>query len=264
MVRLVLELLARREPGGPVPILATVASWNPAKQGLRGWLGDRLLIDHPALANPPPADRTEPTQAAALLASGLILPILDGLDEIPEKVRGPSISKIHDAIRPGQRVVVTCRSNEYRQAVRPEDDHEATFRAAAVQLRPLDADGVRIYLYDDAAGPVAKARWQPVFRLLGTETPVGQALTTPLMVGLARAIYNPRPGELAATVRDPTELCGLADRAAVEAHLFDAFVSAAYRPSGGSRWTVGQAETWLVFLARHLERTTGNPGASFP
>ena len=30
---------------------------------------------------------------------------------------------------------------------------------------------------------------------------------TPLMVGLARAIYNPRPGELAGTLRDPAELC---------------------------------------------------------
>ena len=74
MVRLVLDLLARRAGGGPVPILASVASWNPADQDLRGWLVAQLLIDHPALAGPPPAGRTEPTQAEALLASGLILP----------------------------------------------------------------------------------------------------------------------------------------------------------------------------------------------
>ena len=45
--------------------------------------------------------------------------------------------------------------------------------------------------------------------MLGTESPAGQALCTPLMVGLARAIYNPRPGELAGTLRDPAELCTL-------------------------------------------------------
>ena len=88
MVRLVLDLLARRAKGGPVPILASVASWNPADQDLRDWLGAQLQIDYPALAGPQPTDMTDQTQSAALLASGLILPVLDGLDEIPEGVRG--------------------------------------------------------------------------------------------------------------------------------------------------------------------------------
>ncbi len=39
MVRLVLDLLARRASGGPVPFLASVASWNPAVQDLRVWRG---------------------------------------------------------------------------------------------------------------------------------------------------------------------------------------------------------------------------------
>ena len=117
MVRLVLDLLVRRVDGSPVPFLASVASWNPAEQDLRGWLAARLLIDHPDLADPPPTGRTEPTQAAALLASGLILPILDGLDEIPEGVRGRAISRINDALQAGERAVVTCRTQQYRDAV---------------------------------------------------------------------------------------------------------------------------------------------------
>ena len=147
MVRLVLDLLARRDPGGPVAFLAPIASWDPSAQDLRGWLAARLVIDHPALAAPPPADATEPTQAAALLAVGLILPVLDGLDEIPDQVRGPAISRINDALRPGERLVVTCRTQQYRDAVRPQGGLEVTLRAAAaVQLRPLDADTVRDYL----------------------------------------------------------------------------------------------------------------------
>ena len=146
MVRLVLDLLARRVPGGPVPIMAPIASWNPADadRDLRGWLGAQLMIDHPALADAPPADREEPTRAAALLASGLILPVLDGLDEIPENVRGPAISRINDVLRPGEPLVVTCRSQQYHDAIRPEGGVEVTLRgAAAIQLRPLDADAVR-------------------------------------------------------------------------------------------------------------------------
>ena len=262
MVRLVLDLLAGRAEGGPVPFLVSVASWNPEDQDLRGWLGAQLLADHPALAACPPAEMTEPTQAAALLAAGLILPVLDGLDEIPEQVRGPAISRINDVLRPAERVVVTCRTRQYRDAVRPDGGVEVSLRAAAaVQLRPLDADAVRGYLCDDAAGPVAKARWDPVLAVLGTDAPAGQALATPLMVGLARAIYNPRPGELAGTLRDPAELCSaaLTDRTAVESLLFDAFIPAAYRHGPVGRWKVEDAERWLVFLARHLEHTIGDP-----
>src|SRR6516225_4757578 len=92
------------------------------------------------------------------------------------KVRGWAVSRISDALRPGEQVVVTCRSKEYRAAVRPQNSVEATLRgAAAVQLRPLDADVVRGYLCDDAAGPVMRARWDPVMAVLGTEAPAGQA-----------------------------------------------------------------------------------------
>ena len=56
---IVLCLLARRAAGGPAP----------------------------ALAGAPPPGATESTRAPALLAAGLILPVLDGLDEIPDRVR---------------------------------------------------------------------------------------------------------------------------------------------------------------------------------
>ena len=262
MVRLMLDLLARRGAGGPVPFLASVASWDPSVQDLRDWLGAQLLIDHPALANPPPTGRTESTQAAALLAAGLILPVLDGLDEIPEQVRRSAISRINDALLPGQQLVVTCRTQQYRDAVRPQGDLEVTLRAAAaVQLRPLDAATVRDYLSDDAAGPAARARWEPVFTLLGTQAPAAQALGTPLMVGLARAIYNPRPGELVGTLRDPAELCkpALPDQKAVESLLFDAFIPAAYRHDLSGRWKAQDVEKWLVFLACRLERKIASP-----
>jgi hypothetical protein len=260
MVRLVLDLLAARAAGGPVPVLAPVASWDPSSQELRDWLGTRLVTDYPALAGPPPAGAAGPTRAAALLAAGLIVPVLDGLDEIPEPVRGAAISRINDALQPGGQMVLTCRTRQYQDAVRPPDGLEVTLAgAAAIQLRPLDAGAVRRYLRDDAPGPAARARWDPVLKLLGTQAPAGQALSTPLMVALARAIYNPRPGEAAETMRDPAELCGFTSRAAVEAHLFDAFIPAAYRTSADGRWTAGQAERWLAFLARHLEQTVGTP-----
>ena len=260
MVRLVLDLLKDRTSGSPVPVLASLASWNPQDQDLHGWLAAQLTIDHPALAYPAPPGTGGGTRVQALLAAGRILPILDGLDEIPDAVRGSTITRINDALQPGERLVVTCRTKQYREAVRPPTVAEVTLRAAAaVQLRSLDTNDVSRYLREDAGGPNAAARWAPVLTALGTQSPVGQALETPLMVGLARAVYNPRPGEQIGALRDPAELCSttLADRAAVESYLFDAFVPAAYRRVG--RWTAQQAEGWLVFLARHLEYAEGGP-----
>ena len=48
---------------------------------------------------------------------------------------------------------------------------------------------------------------------------------------------------------------GKANRKALEAHLFDAFIPASYRAA--IKWTAQQAEPWLAFLAHHLETTIG-------
>ena len=55
MVRLVLDLLARRGSGAPVPVLVGLASWDPADQDLHSWLAAQLVIDHRALAAAAPA-----------------------------------------------------------------------------------------------------------------------------------------------------------------------------------------------------------------
>ena len=103
------------------------------------------------------------------------------------------------------------------------------------------------------------ARWDPVLPLLGTQAPAGQALSTPLMVALARTIYNPRPGETAGTLRDPAELCGFTHRAASRRTCSTRSSPPPTGSAAGSRWTAGQTERWLTFLARHLEHTIGTP-----
>ena len=113
------------------------------------------------------------------------------------------------------------------------------------------------YLRKDA-GPAAEGRWN-FLDTLTAESPPRQALATPLMAGLTRAIYNPRPGEYAGKLRDPAELCDFANRSAVEAHLFDAFIPAAYRHDPDGRWKAQDAGKWLMFLARHLEREIAGP-----
>jgi hypothetical protein len=273
MVGLTLDLLARRASGGVVPVLVSLSSWDPVHLDLHEWLAIQLAIDHPSLAAAAPPRSVAGNRIAALLEAGLLLLLLDGLDEIPDAVRGSAVTKINDALRPGQKVVVTCRTEQYKHAVRLSAGTGGPLlrASAAVELGPLNAADVSGY-FRDTAGPGAGARWHPVLAALGTDAPCGQALTTPLMVALARIIYNPRHGELAGTQPDPADLCdtcALPDRAAVEQHLFDAFIPAAYR--GSVIWpdrrrrsrTAQQAERWLVFIAGHLENVVSSPGLAW-
>jgi hypothetical protein len=99
MIRLVLDLLGRRDKGEPV--LISVASWDPA-QDLDGWLTSKLSIGYPPLGRPDPADPSGQTFLASMFRRKLITPVLDGLDEIGDNLRQIAIAKINDQMQPGQ------------------------------------------------------------------------------------------------------------------------------------------------------------------
>ena len=268
LVRLLLGLLPSREPGSPVPVIFPLASWDPDRLELDAWLAERLATDYPGLAAPAPAPAAGgpgqvASRARALLDQRLIIPLLDGLDELPAHTRAVALDAVNRALPPGTPLVLTSRTAEYQAAVDPPAGAGVPVRltaGAGIELRAVDPEEAAAYLRRDAGGegtPSAE-RWRPVLSLLPTDTPVGQALCTPLTLFLARTIYNPRPGERPAAFPDPAELCDTTrfpTAAAVRAQLFDGFIPAAYRPLPGQRvrWTSRQALQTLTFLARHLE-----------
>lgn len=261
LIRLLLALTDVRTQGGPVPVLFSLASWNPEEQTLESWMAERLQRDYSGLGAP----ETRHAVGAALLERRLIWPLLDGFDEIPEPFRARALDAVNSALPPGRPLVLTSRLKEYGDTLAPAHGVPVKLSgAAAVELRPLAAPDIAAYLRRDAGGQdtAAAARWAPVIRLLGTDAPVARAFTTPLMLFLARTVYNPRPGEQDTALPTPAHLCDEArfpDPAAVRAHLFDAYVPAAYRPHPRypCRWSAEQAEYALRCLARHLQHTLG-------
>lgn len=261
LIRLLLALTAVRTQGGPVPVLFSLASWNPEVQRLESWMAERLQRDYTGLGDP----QTGHAAGAALLEHRLILPILDGFDEIPEPFRARALDAVNSALPPARPLVLTSRLKEYGDTLAPAHGVPVKLSgAAAVELRPLAASDIAAYLRRDAGGQdtAAAARWDPVIRLLDTDAPVARAFTTPLMLFLARTAYNPRPGEQDTALPTPAILCDEArfpDVAAVRAHLFDAYVPAAYRPHPRypCPWSAEQAEHALRRLARHLQHTLG-------
>jgi hypothetical protein len=142
LVRLVLDLLARRGRGGAVPVLVPLASWDPREHGLHAWLGARLAMDYVGLREPFGSGGVNRVQA--LLERRLLVPVLDGLDEMAEAVRGLAITGINDAIRPGEWLVVSSRVAEYRAAICPPTGPSAMLRdTAGIVLHDVDSADVR-------------------------------------------------------------------------------------------------------------------------
>jgi hypothetical protein len=251
-IRIALKLLDSRGQNDPVPVLLTIATWQPHEQPLLDFATALLIRDNPklgALVRVNSGQRA--TLAYALLISRKLLLILDGMDEIPEQSRSEALRRI-SALPSDMPLVVTSRTHEYVQAV--QDVQRGLPRAAVVELQPLRLDEIRTYLIKATAPP--DTRWQPVFDHLTRhkDGQLAQVLQTPLMTWLTRTIY----AESGTTPADliPLELDG--GREMIEKHLMSRLVPAVYTPGDfsaaiPSRWEARSAEAWLRFVARHLQ-----------
>ncbi|MFJ8622371.1 helix-turn-helix domain-containing protein [Kitasatospora sp. NPDC093550] len=277
-IRFVLDLLSERGDLDPVPVIFTLGEWDPTAASLRDWLTSRLLRDHPHLARRVPSGGT---LAAALVDADLVLPVLDGFDEIAEGLRCAALDALNAASLP---LVLTSRRPEFAEAV----DAAGTplVWAAAIELTDLTVEDLADYLPRTVrthgratggtdAGPGGASAgadgptgvWDAVLaELRSARTAAGahlaKVLSTPLMVILARTMYSDSrdaaPGELLDDRRFPTEH-------ALEEHLLAGFVPTLYRrraperavgggPAGGADRDPEHARRWLGFLAHHLVR----------
>ncbi|MFF0572667.1 NACHT domain-containing protein [Streptosporangium saharense] len=237
---LLLDLLERRVPGRPVPVLIPLNRWDPVKIPLNEWLVDQLATGY-QLGSPRHRDARE--IARRLLHDNLILPILDGLDELAEPTRPRAITDVNGWLGRDRQIVLTSRPNEYRAAVLAGD---AVTRGAAVVLQPLGRERVERYLRETTAR-LRVRHWDPVFAEMrdNPEGPVASALRTPLMVALARAIYGDQPGDAAALLQPR-----LATAELVEEHLLGELIRAVYPDK--RRDFQDDIQVWLTFLARNL------------
>ena len=212
----------------------------------------RISEDYSGLAKTSQYGKDAP---ARLIATGRILPVLDGLDEISSELISAAIDGIDSAIASGTPAVVTCRAQEYEAAVLTGG--QVLTAAAVVEIEPVHPDDAITYLSN--AVPSGTSRWEPIFSQLRVDPagPLALALSTPLMIWLARTVYSrpeSRPDELTNTGRFP-------DSISIENHLLDALIPALYadRPSPpGSEvqraYRASQARHWLTILARYLSK----------
>jgi Predicted NTPase (NACHT family) len=237
-------LAERSEPGEPTPVLLSLSRWRPDVENLQDWLIRQLEEEYPFLTN---VDHFGPEAAARLVATKRILPILDGLDELPVALHRAAVEALDvgSAERP---FVVTSRTEQYRVAAAPG---HLLSRAMVIVLEPLAPNDIEQYL---APTQTDRARWGHVLASMRThpDGPLAAVFARALMVSFARSIYG-------VSGSDPRELLRVdrfPDPASIEKFLLDRFTATVYATPrlgapGGAPSTRNHAVRyrWLAYLA---------------
>lgn len=242
-LELMLDLLKSRSDGEPVPVRVTAATW-PTGFSVEEWLV-RHLVDTYALRH---------AAARSLLNAGLVLPVVDGLDEMadnaPELDSRPAallraLDEFHDSegLAP---LVLTCRSEQLGAladiGVRLRD-------SATIEIVGLSAAEAQLYLQTSVDDP---ARWQPVLAKLLFE-PTGllsTALGTPWRLSLVRQVYE--RDTQGGYQHDPLELVNTTWSGPdhLRDHLLSLLIPIATGDAETARYHPDQVHRWLTTLAR--------------
>jgi hypothetical protein len=280
---LILGLARERSPQEPVPVRLTAASW-PGNE-IRDWLRTHLTDVY----------RLPRREAARLVDANLVLPVIDGLDEMDPGTAPGYTSRAADLLRCMERfehggthcpVVVTCRHAHYQALVEAGTEPRIVARIAVARV---DASRAHRYLSQRVASTErGRARWQPVLSALDTvaadpagpvapeHTLLAQTLDTPWRLTLAATVFEERTTD-GRYVRDPADLLALATGGHLYEYLLNQYIGAAVaaphrgaddisRPPGTDiRPRLDADATWrrLAFLARYLNDNS-NPADGSP
>jgi len=218
----------------PVPVWLTLGGWDPTTTSLREWAVATLVRDHPYLRS----REYGPDAAGELLRGGKVALFLDGLDEMPPAVRSKALTRL-DQEATSERIVLTSRPDEYRQALAEGRLHNA----AVIEVRPVRPRAAADYLIRDQVGE-QRGRWELVARYLQDhpDSVAARALDNPLTLSLARSTYQSQdPTELTVPDRFPTVQT-------LRGHLIDRVLITAY-PDDRQR---ARASRWLSWIAHHM------------
>ncbi|GAA4326508.1 hypothetical protein GCM10023086_54110 [Streptomyces venetus] len=247
-LELVLALAADRTDTDPVPVRIPMAQWDTAHTL------PELLTDHLTQALDWPAEMAE-----RLVAHGMVLPVLDGLDEMdppradgtpdPDAPRARAAVQHLNAYQKGLEagsLVLTSRVANYDALL----THEPLVDAALVVIAPVASEPALTYLRDRCRDP---ARWQPLLDHLEAHPSCvhARALSTPWRLGLTATVYRYH-GE-------PADLLTLHDTDALDRHLLARYIPAAVEPAAGDPapppYGAKQVHRWLHHLTGHLTGT---------
>ncbi|MFH9425579.1 NACHT domain-containing protein [Streptomyces sp. NPDC017529] len=249
-LELILALIDSRADDDPVPVRVSLAQWD-TDQPLATLLAQQLAETY----------GWPSAMAADLVDHGLVLPVLDGLDEMdplrpdgapdPEAPRARAALEALNAYQNGRDagpLVLTCRTAHY-DALAPAS---RLMDAARITIDPVSASRAISYLRDRARDA---SRWQPLIEHLRghPHSPLAAILSTPWRLCLTATVYH-RDG-------DPSELLGHHTGDDLDRHLLARYLPAATANTPNPRhYKPEDIHRWLHHLTGHLDgAATGTP-----
>lgn len=223
------------EPGASVAELFSLSEW----QRWRGehpdapfshWLAEQLTVVYPSVSA---------EVARALVDVPLILPVLDGLDEIAAVEHRRACVEAIDAYAergaPHRAFVLTCRAREYRELA-PDGVRDDE----CVELVGLQPDQIQQRLHEQAT---RRPRWEAVRDRQAVDSSLNELFASPLRLAIALQVYRDR---------DPSDLLNLTLEQARE-RLWKLLLETNADTYPGA--SAGQVHSWLAFLAAGMKRT---------
>ncbi len=240
LLELARDLIAQANSTQPfIPVLLELTNWTDNRQSMEEWLVAELKDRH----------HVPPKQTQEWLEKHLLLPMLDGLDELGIERQRTCIQRINQFVENSnyRHLVVCCRSDEYEQG-------QVNLKAlnGAVCLQPLSDGQIQEYLQQVGRPSL----WAEIEH----DETLKELATTPLLLGFIAAAYPQQAPHLISASESPSER-----RQAYLKQIFQTYIdkklqeplpSQWYRP--GKKPSPEQTKRWLSFLARRLreERKT--------
>jgi hypothetical protein len=250
------DLLRQNDPAAPVPVLLSLADWDPTQTTVEDWICDKVSSDYGRVANLTVDGRDA---VRALLNAHKIIAVLDGLDERSGDSLRDAIVSLSYSLAHGMPAIITCRTNQFVDAAKRVAHTLGDLDA--VEIQPIDLDDITVYLEEQ--GRQAPG-WESVILQMKAvpDSALAQALSTPLMLWLAVQVFTHDPGsDQSADRGTPSDLLHIrySSRQEIEDFLLTRFLRVVYtgtpRLTGAirhKRYSADEAERYLTFLAKHL------------
>lgn len=215
--------LAEADKEQKIPVIFTLASWAVEQKPLAEWMVEVLKHEY----------REPPKIAQAWVKSGLLLPLLDGLDEVERSHRDACVEAIktycqeHDVF-----LVVSCRREEY------EELEKRVQLNAAVMVQPLTPAQIDEYLAN------AKGQLEAVRLALHDDPTLQELAASPLLLSVIALAYRGMPVDDLLTT-PPEER---------QQHIFDTYINRMLTRKRSNNFRPEQAIRWLGWLAIQMRR----------
>ncbi len=222
---------AESDPAEPIPVILNLASWSEQRTAMTSWIAEELTAKY----------QIPRKTAAEWLNSDELLLLLDGLDEVPDRLRRRCIETInHFRKEQGLTGIVVCsRSQEYwTSGVRLK-------LGGAIRLQPLTPEKIDTYLA--STGP----RLEALRKAVKKDVKLEEMARSPLMLSVMAQAYSYSQEDLVGVLDAPPD--AESGMAFWRQRLFGTYVQRMFQRRGSrDEFPSESATLWLAWLARQL------------